>query len=155
MTTTITDAPNWLVQADLIANSGLTELTCGKDAGAGYGKGLYGDFPIMMPSAYSLIRNRNITHHQTISKDGAWVRYVEGSRMDLKDIQFFWGSAAIAQTDHILLHEDKSKKAELALESTLADLAVLNIPSEIKLSISLSNHNPDRWATEIKRRVSG
>ncbi|UYD38585.1 hypothetical protein HG267_39100 (plasmid) [Tolypothrix sp. PCC 7601] len=37
----------------------------------------------------------------------------------------------------------KPKKAELALESILADLAVLNIPSEMKLEISLSNHNPE------------
>lgn len=155
MTTTITNSPNWLVQAELLAKSGLSELICGKDPGAGFGKALYGDFPIMMPSAYSLIRNRSITHHQTISKDGAWVRYVDGSRLDLKDIQFFWGSAAIAKTDHILLHDDKGKKADLALESILADLAVLNIPDGVKLSISLSNHNPERWATEIKRRVSG
>ncbi|MHC5756047.1 MAG: hypothetical protein ACYTXF_36585 [Nostoc sp.] len=53
------------------------------------------------------------------------------------------------------MHEDKAKKAELALESILADLAVLNIPNGVKLSISLSNHNPERWATEIKRRVEG
>lgn len=155
MTSTTTNPQNWLVQADLLANSGLTDITAGKDAGAGYGKAVYGDFSIMMPAAYTLVRNRNITHHQTISKDGAWVRYVEGSRLDLKDVQFFWGSAAIAQTDHILLCDDKAKKAELALESILADLAVLNIPDGVKLSISLSNHNPERWATEIKRRVSG
>ena len=155
MTSTTTNPPNWLVQADLLSKSGLTELLSGKDAGAGFGKAIYGDFPIMMPAAYSLVRNRNITHHQTISKDGAWVRYVEGSRLDLKDIQYFWGGAALAQTDHILLCDDKAKKAELALESILADLAVLNIPDGVKLEISLSNHNPERWATEIKRRVSG
>ncbi len=155
MTSTTTNAKNWLLQADLISKSGLTDYIAGKDAGAGYGKAIYDDFSIMMPAAYSLLRNRNTTHHETISKDGAWVRYVEGSRLDLKDVQFFWGSAAIAQTDHTLLHEDKAKKAELALESILADLAVLNIPSLAKLSISLSNHNPERWATEIKRRVSG
>ncbi len=155
MTITYTNATNWLVQAELLANSGLTDLTGGKDAGAGYGKAIIGDFSIMMPAAYSLVRNRNLMHHETISKDGAWVRYVEGTRLDLKDVQFFWGSAAIAQADHTLLHEDKSKKAELALESILADLAVLNIPDGVKLSISLSNHNPERWGQEIKRRVSG
>ena len=155
MTSTTTNAPNWLFQAHQLAKSGITELIAGKDCGAGYGKAIYGDFSLMMPSAYSLIRNRNIMHHQTISKDGAWVRYVDGHRADLREIQYFWGSAAIAQTDHILLHEDKSKKAELALESILADLAVLNIPDGMKLSISLSNHNPERSSTEIKRRVSG
>jgi hypothetical protein len=155
MTTTYTNAQNWLVQADLLAKSGLTDLIAGKDSGAGYGKAIIGDFSIMMPAAYSLVRNRNIMHHETISKDGAWVRYVEGTRLDLKDVQFFWGSAAIAQSDHTLLHEDKAKKAELALESIFADLAVLNIPDGVKLSISLSNHNPERWADEIKRRVEG
>lgn len=93
MTTTYTNAKNWQVLADLLANSGLTDLTGGKDPGAGYGKGNYGDFCIMMPAAYSVVRNRNLMHHETISKDGAWVRYVEGSRNDLKDVQFFWGSA--------------------------------------------------------------
>jgi hypothetical protein len=155
MTTVYSNAKNWLVQADLLAKSGLTNLIAGKDSGAGYGKAIIGDFSIMMPAAYSLVRNRNIMHHETISKDGAWVRYVEGTRLDLKDIQFFWGSAALAQTDHTLLHEDKAKKAELALESILADLAVLNIPDGVKLEISLSNHNPERWATEIKCRVEG
>lgn len=155
MTSTTANATNWLLQADLISKSRLTDYIAGKDAGAGYGKAIYDDFSIMMPSAYSLLRNRNTTHYQTISKDGAWVRYVEGTRLDLKDVQFFWGTAAIAQSDHTLLHEDKAKKAELVLESILADLAVLNIPDGVKLSISLSNHNPERWATEIKRRVSG
>ncbi len=155
MTSTTANATNWLLQADLISKSGLTDLTSGKDAGAGYGKAIYADFSIMMPAAYSLVRNRNVSHHETISKDGSWVRYVEGSRLDLKDVQFFWGSAAIAQSDHTLLCDDKAKKAELALESILADLAVLNIPDGAKLSISLSNHNPERWASEIKRRVEG
>ncbi|MEH2167439.1 MAG: hypothetical protein V7K41_12345 [Nostoc sp.] len=155
MTSITTNAKNWLVQADLLAKSGLTDYIAGKDAGTGYGKAIYDDFSIMMPSAYLLLRNRNTTHYETISKDGAWVRYLEGSRLDLKDVQFFWGSAAIAQTDHTLLHEDKSKKAELALESIFVDLVVLNIPDGVKLSISLSNHNPERWAAEIKRRVSG
>ncbi|MBW4565809.1 MAG: hypothetical protein KME32_32945 [Mojavia pulchra JT2-VF2] len=155
MTTTYTNATNWLTQADQLANSGLTTVKGGKDAGAGYGKANYGDFCIMMPAAYSLVRNRNLRHHETISKDGAWVHYVEGKRLDLKDTQFFWGSAAIAQSDHTLLHDDKAKKAELALESILADLAVLNIPSGMKLEISLSNHNPQRWGEEIKRRVQG
>ena len=155
MTAIYSNAQNWLNLADKVANSGLTDLTAGKDPGAGYGKAIMGDFSIMMPAAYSVVRNRNNHLHETISKDGAWVRYVEGSRLDLKDVQFFWGSAAIAQADHILLHEDKAKKAELALESILADLAILNIPSGVKLSISLSNHNPERWGGEIKRRVQG
>ncbi|OUL26796.1 hypothetical protein BV378_12295 [Nostoc sp. RF31YmG] len=155
MTSTYTNAKNWLVQSDLFAKSGLTGLIAGKDPGAGYGKAIYGDFSIMMPAAYSLVRNSNIRHHETISKDGCWVRYVEGTRLDLKDAQFFWGSAAQAQADHILLHEDKAKKAELALESILADLVVLNIPNGLSLSISLSNHNPERWGEEIKRRVEG
>lgn len=155
MTSTTTNPQNWLVQADQLANSGLTHLICGKDPGAGFGKAIYGDFSIMMPSAYSLVRNRNITHHQTVSKDGCWVRYINGHRADLRETQFFWGSAAIAQTDHILLCDDKAKKAELALESILGDLAVLNIPDGVKLSIGLSSHNLDRWGQEIKRRVSG
>jgi hypothetical protein len=155
MTTTYTNAKNWLVQANLLANSGLNALIAGKDPGAGYGKATYSDFCIMMPAAYSVVRNRNICHHETISKDGCWVRYIEGSRKDLKDVQFFWGTAAIAQPDHTLLHEDKAKKAELALESILADLAVLNVPDGMKLEISLSNHNPERWGGEIKRRVQG
>ena len=155
MTTAYLNAENWLAQADLFANSGLTTITGGKDPGAGYGKAIYGDFSIMMPAAYSLVRNRNIRHYETISKDGCWVCYVDGARKDLKDVQFFWGSAAITQRDYTLLHEDKSKKAELALESILADLAVLNIPDGMRLEISLSNHNPQRWDKEIKRRVQG
>ncbi|MBD2208004.1 ParM/StbA family protein [Calothrix sp. FACHB-1219] len=155
MTTTYSNAKNWLSQASSLANSGLNALIAGKDPGAGYGKATYGDISIMMPAAYSLVRNRNIQLHETISKDGCWVRYVEGSRLDLKDVQFFWGSAALSQADHTLLHDDKAKKAELALESILADLAVLSIPDDMKLSISLSNHNPERWGEEIKRRVEG
>ncbi|WP_414546570.1 ParM/StbA family protein [Nostoc sp. CCY0012] len=155
MTVTFANAKNWLNQADLVANSGISDLIAGKDPGAGYGKAMYGDFSVIMPAAYALVRNRNTSHHETISKNGAWVRYVEGSRLNLKDTQYFWGSAAIAQADHTLLHEDKAKKAELALESILADLAILNIPDGVKLSISLSNHNPERWGEEIKRRVQG
>ncbi|MBD2535543.1 hypothetical protein H6G97_41605 [Nostoc flagelliforme FACHB-838] len=52
MTTTYTNAKNWLVQADLLAKSGLTDLIAGKDSGAGYGKAIIGDFSIMMPAAY-------------------------------------------------------------------------------------------------------
>lgn len=155
MTTAYAQAENWLTQADLLANSGITALVGGKDPGAGYGKAIYGDFSIMMPAAYSLVRDRTIKHHETISKHGAWVRYVDGHRADLRDIQYFWGSAAIAQTDHTLLHEDKAKKAELALESILSDLSVLNCPDNLTLSLALSSHNPDRWTDEIKRRVQG
>lgn len=155
MTVKYSNATNWLAQVSYSANTGITELMAGKDPGAGYGKGIYGDLTVVLPAAYSLVRNRNICHHETISKDGAWVRYLEGSRKDLTEVQFFWGSAAIAQADHILLHEDKAKKAELALESILADLAILNIPDGVKLWISLSNHNPERWSEEIKRRVEG
>ncbi|BAY95785.1 MULTISPECIES: hypothetical protein [unclassified Tolypothrix] len=77
MTTTYTDANSWLVQASSLANSGLNTLIAGKDPGAGYGKATYGDFCIMMPAAYSVVRNRNIHLHETISKDGCWVRYAE------------------------------------------------------------------------------
>ena len=78
MTAIYSNAKNWLNLADKLANSGLTDLTAGKDPGAGYGKAIMGDFSIMMPAAYSLVRNRNNHLHETISKDGAWVRYVEG-----------------------------------------------------------------------------
>ncbi|QLE59929.1 hypothetical protein [Nostoc sp. TCL26-01] len=50
----------------MLANSGLDALIAGKDPGAGYGKAVYGDFSIMMPAAYSVVRNRNIRHHETI-----------------------------------------------------------------------------------------
>ncbi|WP_066423324.1 ParM/StbA family protein [Anabaena sp. 4-3] len=155
MTTTYTNAENWLTQANTIANSGINALIGGRDGGAGFGKSIYGDFSIMMPAAYSLVRNRNIRHHETISKDGAWVRYIDGHRADLRDVQYFWGTAAQAQPDHTLLHEDKAKKAELALEGVLADLAVLNAPDNLTLSLALSSHNPERWGEEIKRRVQG
>ncbi|WP_263420134.1 hypothetical protein [Tolypothrix sp. PCC 7601] len=69
----------------------------------------------MMPAAYSVVRNHNIHLHETISKDGCWVRYLEGSRLDLKDIQFFWGSAALPQAVHTLLHEDKAKKSRTGI----------------------------------------
>ncbi|MBD2453220.1 hypothetical protein H6G80_03910 [Nostoc sp. FACHB-87] len=155
MTITYSLAENWLVQSESLAISGITTLCGGKDGGAGYGKGIYGDFSIMMPSAYSLVRNRNIKHHETISRHGAWVRYLDGHRADLRDVQFFWGAAATAQPDHTLLHEDKSKKAELSLESILSDLSVLNAPDNLTLSLALSSHNPERWGDEIKRRVQG
>ncbi len=151
----LTNIDNWHNQISLDANFWQATLTCGKDPGAGYGKGIYGDFAVVMPSAYSLVRDRSIRNHETISKDGAWVRYVEGSRLDLKDKQYFWGSAAVKKSDHILLHDDKAKKAELSLESVLADLAVINIPDGSRLAISLSTHNVDRWESELERRVKG
>jgi hypothetical protein len=55
----------------------------------------------------------------------------------------------------VAIHEDKGQKAQLALESILADLAIINIPDSSYLWISISNHNPDKWEAEIKRRVSG
>ncbi|MBA3920247.1 MAG: ParM/StbA family protein [Nostocaceae cyanobacterium] len=151
----LTNASNWLEQVRYSANFCPNTLVCGKDPGAGYGKAIYGDLAVVMPSAYSLVRDRSIRHHETISKDGAWVRYVEGTRTDLKDKQFFWGSAAIAQADHILLHEDKAKKAELALEAILSDLAIINIADSSRLAIGLSTHNTEKWEVEIERRVKG
>ncbi|MGI2908347.1 ParM/StbA family protein [Tolypothrix sp. VBCCA 56010] len=151
----LTNASNWLEQVDYSANSCPSTLTCGKDPGAGYGKAIYGDLAVVMPSAYSLVLNRNVRHHETISKDGAWIRYVEGSRKDLKDRQYFWGSAAIAQQFHVLLHEDKAKKAELSLEGILADLAIIDVPDGCRLVMSLSTHNADKWEVEIERRVKG
>lgn len=149
------NADNWLKIIDYSANFCPSTITCGKDPGAGYGKAIYGDCAVVMPSAYSPVFNRNNRHHETISKDGAWVRYVEGSRADLKNKQFFWGNAAISQPDYILLHEDKAKKAELALEAILADLAVINITDGCKMTISLSTHNAEKWSLEIERRVKG
>ena|GEM_PF-853926 len=151
----LTNTSSWLEQVRYSANFCPSTLACGKDPGAGYGKAIYGELAVVVPSAYSVVRDRSIRHHETISKNGAWVRYVEGSRTDLKDKQFFWGSAAIAQTDHILLHEDKAKKAELALEAILCDLAVINIANESRLEISLSTHNPEKWSVEIERKVKG
>jgi hypothetical protein len=155
MTTTYSNAKNWQKQLNSAANLNSREFICGKDPGAGYGKAIYGDLTVVVPAAYSRLGNRNIRHHETISNSGAWVRYVSGSRKDLTEVQFFWGSAAIAQPDHILLHEDKGQKAQLALESILADLAIINIPDSSHLWISISNHNPEKWEAEIKRRVSG
>lgn len=146
---------NWLTQVSYFASLKITELIAGKDPGAGYGKAIYGDMTVVVPAAYSLVRNRHINHHETISKDGVWVEYVQGTRNDLKSRQYFWGTAAIAQPDHILLHEDKGKKAELALESILADLAIINVSDGSKLWISLSNHNPEKWGAEIKSKVEG
>jgi|GEM_PF-6971991 len=58
MTSVYTNPQNWLVQADLLAKSGLTDLTGGKDSGAGYGKAIMGDFSIMMPAAYSPVNQK-------------------------------------------------------------------------------------------------
>ncbi|MHC5932556.1 MAG: ParM/StbA family protein, partial [Nostoc sp.] len=66
-----------------------------KDAGAGFGKGIYGDKSIILPAAYLKVADRTVKDHETISKDGCWVRYVEGSRQDLADSQYYWGTAAI------------------------------------------------------------
>ena len=151
----LTNTDNWHDQINLDVNFWQTTLTCGKDPGAGYGKGIYGDFAVVTPSAYSLVRDRSVRNHETTSKDGAWVRYVEGSRLDLKDKQYFWGNAAIAKPDRVLLHEDKGRKAELALEAILADLAIINIPDDLRLAISLSTHNIEKWEAEIERRVKG
>ncbi|MBW4570953.1 MAG: hypothetical protein KME31_23900 [Tolypothrix carrinoi HA7290-LM1] len=155
MTFLYSNTKNWHSQLNSAANLNSREFRCGKDPGAGDGKGIYDEFAAIVPAAYSRVKNRNVRHHETISKDGAWVRYVSGSRKDLASVQFFWGSAAIAQPHHILLHEDKGKKAELALEAILADLAIINIPDGSTLWVSISNHNPEKWEAEIKRRVSG
>ncbi|BBD63540.1 hypothetical protein NIES2109_64150 (plasmid) [Nostoc sp. HK-01] len=156
MTVLFDSAEKWHRQLNMAAkmNPG-AELICGKDPGAGYGKAIYGELTVVLPAAYSPLRNRNIRHHEIISKDGAWVRYIDGHRSDLKEVQFFWGTAALAQSEHTLLHEDKSQKALLSLESILADLAIANIPDGTKLLMSLSNHQPEKWAVEIKRRVQG
>ncbi len=97
MTAKYSNAKNWHDQISFTATLGSHNFICGKDPGAGYGKGIYGEMTVVLPAAYSLVRNRNIRHHETISKDGAWVRYVDGHRSELKEVQFFWGSAAIAQ----------------------------------------------------------
>ncbi|PHJ60247.1 hypothetical protein VF14_11580 [Nostoc linckia z18] len=151
MTQSTFSAKNWLAQPDIADTA---NIICGKDPGAGYGKAIYGETTIVSPAAYSLVRNRSIQHHEIISKDGAWLRYVDG-RSDLKDMQFFWGTAAIAQADHTLLHQDKSQKALLSLEGILADLAIANIPDNSRLWLALSSHNPDKWGDEINRRVGG
>ena len=132
-------------------------LVSGKDLGAGFGKGLYGDSSIIIPSAYSRITDRNIKHHETISQDGCWVRYVEGDRKDLNDVQWFWGSAAINKDpkNYVKLHEDTKSKALFALESILADLAVLDVPNDTEIVISVSSHNPDKWSDDIRRNVTG
>jgi Actin like proteins N terminal domain len=155
MTVEYSNSENWLASVSYCASLRSLELISGKDPGAGYGKAIYGDMTVVVPAAYSLLRNRNINHHETIANSGAWVRYVEGSRSDLKEKQYFWGTAATAQADHTLLHENKALKAELALESILADLAILNVPDGSKLWISLSNHNPEKWEEDIKRKVRG
>jgi hypothetical protein len=155
MTVKFCNAKNWHDQIKFTTTLSSQNFICGKDPGAGYGKGVYGEITVVLPAAYSLVRNRNIRHHESISKDGAWVRYVDGQRADLRDVEFFWGTAALAKIDHILLHEDKSQKALLSLESILADLAIANITDGSKLWISLSNHNPEKWGDEIKRRVQG
>ncbi|RUS92402.1 hypothetical protein DSM106972_099170 [Dulcicalothrix desertica PCC 7102] len=155
MTVEYSNSENWLATVSHCASLRSKSLISGKDLGAGYGKAIYDNMTVVVPAAYSLLRNRNINHHETISSSGAWVCYVEGSRSDLKEKQYFWGTAATAQANYTLLHENKALKAELALESILADLAILNVPDGSKLWISLSNHNPDRWGVEIKRKVQG
>lgn len=82
---------------------------------------------IMIQVAYLLVRNSNNQLHEKISKDRCWVRYVKGSHKDLKDFQFFWGTAVQAQPDHTLLDKDKAK-VELALESIVADFGSSQCP---------------------------
>ena len=135
----------------------LSTLISGKDAGAGFGKGIYGERSIILPAAYLRVSDRTIKHHETISKDGCWVQYVEGSRKDLTDSQYYWGTAAINKDpkNYLKLHEDTKAKAVYALESILADLAVLDIPSESEIIISTSSHNPEKWSEDIRRNISG
>ncbi|PAX54614.1 ParM/StbA family protein, partial [Brunnivagina elsteri] len=132
-------------------------LVSGKDLGAGFGKGLYGDKLIILPSAYLRVTDRNMKQHETISKDGCWVRYVEGDRKDLNDMQWFWGMSAINKDpkNYIKLHEDTKSKALYALESILADLAVLDIPTNTEVILSVSSHNPDKWSGDIRRNIEG
>ncbi|MEH1922175.1 hypothetical protein [Nostoc sp.] len=52
----------------------LSTLISGKDAGAGFGKGIYGDKSIILPAAYLKVADRTVKDHETISKDGCWVR---------------------------------------------------------------------------------
>jgi hypothetical protein len=132
-------------------------LISGKDLGAGFGKGLYGEKSIILPSAYLRVTDRSIKHHETISLDGCWVRYVEGDRKDLNDMQWFWGTAAINKDPkgYVKLHEDTKSKALFALESILADLAVLDIPTNTEIVVSVSSHNPDKWGVDIRRNISG
>ena len=132
-------------------------LISGKDAGAGFGKAIYGEKEIILPSAYLKVTDRTVKQHETISNDGCWVRYIEGSRKDLTDMQFYWGSAAIQKSpkDYLKLHEDTKSKALYSLESILADLAVLDIPSDTEIIVSVSSHNPDKWGDDIKRNVTG
>ena len=148
--------PNQKRQEQL-PNFGL-QLAAGKDPGAGFGKGLYGDHQVIMPSAYLKVRDRRAKQHETIGKDGCWVHYVEGDRNDLKDSQYFWGTAAITKSSkddpHTDLHTDTKAKALYALESILADVAVLNLPDS-EITLAISSHNPDKWADTIKRNVEG
>jgi hypothetical protein len=132
-------------------------LISGKDLGAGFGKGLYGEKSIILPSAYLRVTDRSIKHHETISLDGCWVRYVEGDRKDLTDVQWFWGTAAINKDPkgYIKLHEDTKSKALFALEAIIADLVVLDVPSDTEIILSVSSHNPDKWSDDIRRNISG
>lgn len=150
-----------MVQTIDIANNcqkvASSTLISGKDLGAGFGKGIYGESSIILPSAYLRVTDRNIKQHETISKDGCWVRYVEGDRKDLTDMQWFWGTAAVNKDpkNYVKLHEDTKSKAMYALESILADLAVLDVPSDTEVILSVSSHNPDKWAGDIRRNIAG
>ncbi|MHC5932283.1 ParM/StbA family protein, partial [Nostoc sp.] len=53
------------------------------------------------------------------------------------------------------LHEDTKAKAVYALESILADLAVLDIPDNTEVIVTTSSHNPEKWAQDIRRNISG
>ncbi|QMS91373.1 hypothetical protein HUN01_28640 [Nostoc edaphicum CCNP1411] len=154
MTATLFGTNNRQPESQFLA---LTTLISGKDAGAGFGKGIYGDKSIILPAAYLKVADRTVKHHETISKDGCWVRYVEGSRKDLADSQYYWGTAAINKDpkNYLKLHEDTKAKAVYALESILADLAVLDTPDNTEIIISTSSHNPDKWAEDIRRNISG
>jgi Actin like proteins N terminal domain len=132
-------------------------LVSGKDLGAGFGKGIYGEKSIVIPSAYLRVADRNSKQHETISKDGCWVRYVEGDRKDLADTQWFWGTAAINKDpkNYVKLHEDTKSKALYALESILTDLAVLDVASDTEVILSVSSHNPQKWSDDLRRNIAG
>lgn len=150
--TTVLDSANNRQNLDKATN-----LISGKDLGAGFGKGIYGEKSIILPSAYLKVTDRGARHHETISKDGCWIHYIDGDRKDLTDMQWFWGTAAINKDpkNYVKLHEDTKAKAMLALESILADLAVLDIPSGAEIIVSVSSHNPEKWSEDIRRNVSG
>jgi hypothetical protein len=66
---------NWLTQVSYFASLRITELIAGKDPGAGYGKAIYGDMTVVVPAAYSLVRNPRIKFKATYrhQRESKWV----------------------------------------------------------------------------------